>query len=76
MLKGEEHMTNESDDKPFYTLTPPKREWVGLPSDEEILEISKDVWGRDELQYGKENHCQFYVDFARVLEAKLKEKNT
>ena len=53
-----------------------KGAWVGLPSDEEILEISKDAWGRDELQYGKEDHCQFYVDFARAIEAKLKEKNT
>ena len=53
-----------------------KGAWVGLPSDEEILEISKDAWGRDELQYGKEDHCQFYVDFAKAIEAKLKEKNS
>jgi hypothetical protein len=39
----------------------PKRKWVGL-TDEELLELSKDAWGRS--------------NFGRAVEAKLKEKNT
>ena len=33
-----------SADAPCFHYT--KREWVGLPSDEEILEISKCAWGK------------------------------
>jgi len=55
---------------------PPQREWVGLESDEQILEISKDVWGKDKLNRGRDDHRPFYIDFARAIEAKLKESNT
>jgi len=50
---------------PLYTA-PPKREWVGLT--EEELEPLCDLW---KVSYGS-----VYVDeFARAIEAKLKEKN-
>lgn len=52
------------------------KEWVGLPSEKEILEISKDAWGRALLNYGRDDHCSFYVAFARAIETYLKEKNT
>ena len=55
---------------------PPKREWVGLTDEKEIIELSKDAWGRDKLSYGRDDHLSFYVAFARAIEAKLKEKNT
>ena len=54
---------------------PPKREWVGLESDEQILEISKDAWGKDKLNRGRDDHRSFYIAFAQAIEAKLKEKN-
>ena len=50
-----------------------ERTWVGLESDEQILEISKDVWGRDKLNRGRDDHRSFYIAFARAIEAKLKE---
>jgi hypothetical protein len=53
-----------------------RREWVGLESDEQILEISKEVWGRDKLNRGRDDHRPFYIDFARAIEAELKQKNT
>ena len=53
-----------------------KREWVGLESDEQILEISKDAWGKDKLNRGRDDHRSFYIAFARAVEAKLKERNT
>ena len=53
-----------------------KKEWVGLGTDEEIIELSKDAWGRDKLNEGRSSHKGFYVDFARLIEQKLKEKNT
>jgi hypothetical protein len=53
-----------------------KREWVGLESDEQILEISKEVWGKDKLNRGRDDHRPFYIDFARAIEAILKERNT
>ena len=53
-----------------------KREWVGLTDEKEIIELSKDAWGRDKLSYGRDDHLSFYVAFARAIEAKLKEKNT
>jgi hypothetical protein len=62
------------DDTPLYTA-PPKREWVGLPDEKEILEMSKDAWGRALLNYGRDDHCSFYVAFARAIETYLKEKN-
>jgi hypothetical protein len=50
---------------PLYTA-PPKREWIGLT--EEELEPLCDLW---KVSYGS-----VYVDeFARAIEAKLKEKN-
>jgi len=51
------------------------KEWVGLESDEQILEISKDAWGKDKLNRGRDDHRSFYIAFARAIEAKLKEKN-
>jgi hypothetical protein len=59
---------------PLYTA-PPKREWVGLGSDEDILEMSKEAWGRDKLNRTRTDHRQFYVDFAREIDRYLKEKN-
>jgi hypothetical protein len=50
-------------------------QWVGLESDEQILEISKDAWGKDKLNQGRDDHRSFYIAFARAIEAKLKEKN-
>lgn len=43
-------------------VAPPQREWQGL-TDEEIVEVWKNASGYD-------------LDFARAIEAKLKEKNT
>ena len=43
--------------------TPPQRPWTGL-TDEEILKIYSKPCGSD------------YIDYARAIEAKLKEKNT
>ncbi len=60
---------------PLYTA-PPQRKWQGLTDEGEILELSKDAWGRDRLKQGRADHTGFYVDFARAIEAKLKEKNT
>jgi hypothetical protein len=48
--------------------------WVGL-TDEELLELSKDAWGRNKLHIGRSDHTGFYIDFGRAVEAKLKEKN-
>ena len=47
---------------PLYTV-PPKKEWVGL-TDADI----------DDVQYNVD--CRLYRDYARAIEAKLKEKNT
>jgi hypothetical protein len=55
--------------------SPLTRQWVGLESDEQILEISKDVWGKDKLNQGRDDHRPFYINFARAIEAKLKEAN-
>jgi hypothetical protein len=63
----------EPGDVPLYTAP---REWVSLESDEQILEISKDVWGKDKLNRGRDDHRPFYIDFARAIEAELREKNT
>jgi len=52
------------------------KKWVSLPSDEEILEMSKDAWGRAMLSYGREDHKRFYIEFARAIERWLKEHNT
>jgi len=49
----------------LYT-TPPKREWVGLTLDE-IEELFQSAAGADE---------ETDIRFARLIEAKLKEKNT
>ena len=50
------------------STTPSKREWVGL-TDEEIDEIDEITWDSEYQLWG-------IHDFARALEAKLKEKNT
>ena len=52
-----------------------KHEWVGLTDEKEIIEMSKDAWGRDVLKQARDDHSSFYVAFARAIEAKLKEKN-
>lgn len=49
------------DSQPFYTA-PPKKEWVGL-TDEEVWHMSQ-------------FNCGTRGEFARAIEAKLKEKNT
>ena len=54
---------------------PPKKQWVGLPDEKEIIEMSKDAWGRALLNYGRDDHISFYVAFARAIETYLKEKN-
>jgi hypothetical protein len=38
--------------------------WVGL-TDEELLELSKDAWGRNKLHLGRSDHTGFYIDFGR-----------
>ena len=62
-------MTNESDDKPFYTIPPPKREWVGL-TEEEGAEIWGDAHDIDGRRLGTPK------EIVKRIEAKLKEKNT
>ena len=57
------HVIPSEDRIPIYTA-PPKREWVGL-TPEEIL----DLFDRNNV-YGSK-----WVEFARAVEAKLKEKN-
>jgi hypothetical protein len=52
--------------KPLYT-TPPQRTWVGL-TDEEIKRI-----GKLDLD---SNYFGLWYDFAKAIEAKVKEKNT
>ena len=44
-------------------------------TDDELLEISKDAWGRDKLDKGRADHTGFYVDFARAVIAADREKN-
>jgi hypothetical protein len=56
---------NEEYKDPLYTA-PPKREWVGLTDEE--LEPMCDDW---RIVFGPYAH-----DFAKAIEAKLKEKNT
>ena len=51
-----------------------KKEWVGL-TDEILLDISKDAWGRNKLHISRSDHTGFYIDFGRAVEAKLKQKN-
>lgn len=51
----------------FYAA-PPKREWVEL-TDDEIAESAERMEAIDPTDY-------FWRDFARAIEAKLKEKNT
>ena len=53
------------DDTPLYTA-PPKRKWVGL-TDEDLKPLC-DEW---RIMYGG-----YVDDFAKAIEAKLKEKNT
>jgi len=50
-------------------------QWVGLIDEAEILDIAETAWGKDKLSEGRDDHFGFYVDFARAIEAKLKEKN-
>jgi len=58
---------DEDDDTQEYVsefALPPQRTWVGL-TDEEVT----DLWHKTEPYYHED-------DFARAIEAKLKEKNT
>ena len=55
---------NNTDSVPLYTSPPASKPWVGL-TDEEIMEISDATEGSD---------C-WHIDFARAIEAKLREKN-
>jgi hypothetical protein len=59
---------------PLYT-TPPQKEWVGLTDVNEMVEAElTHYWnGEYELTTGARNHL---TDFAKAIEAKLKEKNT
>ena len=62
-------------DIPLYT-TPPSREWVGL-SDDEITSLEYDHVSYetfDEGEYGTEINI-YTKEFARAIEAKLREKN-
>ena len=59
-------MKDSIHNQPLYT-TPPQRTWVGL-TDEEIKRI-----GKLDLD---SNYFGLWYDFARAIEAKLKEKNT
>ena len=54
-----------AEQKPMLEINPQKREWVGL-TDEEIAKVANScVWSET-----------YHIDFARAIEAKLKEKNT
>ena len=73
-------IAEEGDDaQPLYTA-PPQREWIGL-TDEEIdaiqynsdTEVEYELF--DEGDYGTEINI-YPKNFARAIEAKLKEKNT
>ena len=59
--------TGPAPSEDFVTLytAPPKREWVGLTEDEAIELLPVGDW-----------EIQSTLDFARAIEAKLKEKNT
>jgi len=50
----------------IYYTAPPKREWVGLTKDE-IEEIA---------DWSDKNAAPWYLEYARAIEAKLKEKNS
>jgi hypothetical protein len=63
---GTIYKTAGEDRTPLYT-TPPQRTWVGL-TDEEIKRL-----GDLDLD---SNYFGLWYDFARAIEAKLKEKNT
>jgi len=77
MEKGEHHQkVYRAAEALREALAPPQKEWVGLPEEKEILEMSKDAWGKALLNYGRDDHCSFYVAFARAIETYLKEKNT
>jgi hypothetical protein len=52
----------------FYTAPPAQRQWVGL-TDEEITQICVGLWSGGWRETAMRN-------FARAIEAKLKEKNT
>ena len=66
-VKWDTPTTIKLDKIPLYT-TPPQRTWVGL-TDEEIDVIDEATWDEDHKSWG-------IHDFARAIEAKLKEKNT
>lgn len=36
-------------------------------TDDQLLELAKDAWGRDKLGEGRVDHRQFYVDFGRLV---------
>jgi hypothetical protein len=53
--------------QPLYA-EPPQREWVGL-TDEQVIKLAQE-WPADET-----NDWASYLDFARAVEAKLKQLN-
>ena len=75
-----EYSHRESDNTPSMVVTPlytapPKREWVGL-TDEEIEDEWQSLMAKyiEEVDSSYWGRCDF--EFARAIEAKLKEKNT
>jgi len=73
MQKLQARSINEVLELPNFTQSP-QRTWVGM-TDEILLDISKDAWGRNKLHISRSDHTGFYLDFGRAVEAKLKEKN-
>ena len=63
-----DHMTTGLMRKPKQDTAPPHRPWVGL-TDEERDPITDDVIGFNSC-------CGWEDDYAKAIEAKLKEKNT
>ena len=60
-------------DKQLYTSPPAQRTWVGLTR-AECLQIEKDMMKYYDYQHECKTVC--LPEFARAIEAKLKEKNT
>ena len=67
VLKTKSHAFADHELEPLYTA-PPKREWVGLTEEER-----NSLW-RDAIGWGDPSHDD--EDLMKVIEAKLKEKNT
>jgi hypothetical protein len=70
VLKIKSHLFTDHELEPLYT-TPPKREWVWL-TDEEIQDLS---FSSEKCDASNSEWFDRW-EFARAIEAKLKEKNT